>query len=349
MVGGSLAALVVFWFILVPIGLGLWWFSQPVLNASDLATLIKALPSLWWPLIVVVGLVLFRTDLASALRRIRKWTGLGNTLELDPERIETLKQEVKEAEAEQNAQPQPPAPGGPATASSPASNVDANELYELASRDYRLAIARLAMAIEAALTEVTKELGWIDRRRESASVLWSRLVRVGLVSPTTLSSLREFWSVRNEIFHGRNVELSREAIAALLESGLALLRIIKSAPSRMFTVVQVVDLYTDSTVDFLANDVRGVILRTSGENPENVGPYPTTRLYKPGVRVSWAWNREREYGPMWYRDAAGQVRKAFDRSFEFVGTELTLRKSDPGIHPGLYPDSWSRSDVADEP
>lgn len=335
----ALSGLLAVWFLIVPIGLGVWslWLRKPAISPTDLATLMKAIPGLWWPLLLVVALVLFRSDLAALLHRLRRWSGFGNTLELDAERVEALERNVKEAKAEQSAErsaePQPASPEPQPRASGV--TLDSDELFRLASQDPRLAVARLAMEMEREISKVATELGMDERL--SVQRVWTRLARIGLVGPATLASLTNFWAVRNEVIHGRNVELTRDALAGLLDSGLTLLGIVKTIPSRIYTVVRIVDVFTDAEGFYMADDVKGVFLRSGGENPEESGPFPTTRLYKPGTEVSWAWNPERRFGTYWYREG-DDMKKAWDRSFEFVGSELRTRWPDKGIHPGLLPD-----------
>ena len=58
-----------------------------------------SLPGLWWPLVALVAILIFRREIPALLRRVRKWSGFGNTVELDPVEIAEANRELQQAES----------------------------------------------------------------------------------------------------------------------------------------------------------------------------------------------------------------------------------------------------------
>jgi hypothetical protein len=52
--------------------------------------------------------------------------------------------------------------------------------------------------------------------------------------------------------------------------------------------------------------------------------FPTTRThFERGREVAWDWNRDRSWGPAWYRHPdSGDLQHAWDSSLEFIGRHL---------------------------
>jgi hypothetical protein len=184
-------------------------------------------------------------------------------------------------------------------------------------------LLQLAAAIERSLRELALQLGvaGLDTSRSSARLIFQALVKRGVFPAGAASSFDDFWAVRNQLVHGRDIE--EFTAGGLLQFGISLLRLIKSVPHETYRVIDVVPVYADAAALLEAKGLKGVVLEVhtpDGQVQRRI--YPVTRLYTPGSRVGWAWNMERVYPQMFYRDDSDEIRQAWLSAGEFTGPEI---------------------------
>jgi hypothetical protein len=341
-----ISGLAIVWFIVVPGLTAYWWLFGAARKAlpDEFSHLLANIPSLWWPMIALMALLLFRTELPLLFRRVRKWEGFGQKLELEPQEIEQIGREIQEAQQELAEQPKPPSVEGEQP-----TKVDADEaeVLEAARINPRLALLRLSAALERALNELSSELRLTrtGRRVISARQIVDQLVEVGALSTNARTAFADFWPIRNQIAHGLD-DPPDAVVLQLLDVGLSLLRLLRSVPRTISRVIDVVTVYTDPEATIPADGVQGIMLQVqmeaimsqvkSDEVDKLIRVFPTTKPYERGRYVTWAWNMTRVFDEMWYRDkTTGAIQTAWLKSAEFIGRQVG--------NDDVPPDGWRPS------
>ncbi len=265
--------------------------------------LILALAQLLWPIVTLIIVFVFRSDIAALLRRIRKGKLFGQEMELDPavtefrEAVEEAKEEIPESRVveeqyEKEVQQL---------------DRDEREVLEVAKVNPELGVIKLSSILEREIRVLAGSLGQIGQRsRTPATQLFRVLVDKGYLPVHTTKSLEIFWDLRNKIVHG-HVPSDERNILKVLDIGLVLLKTIKSIPHEINVVYHPgVDLYSDPECTRIVEGVKGLILETTSPGKAEVFKriFPTTRpeYYKRSKRVTWEWNLSRVWGQTWYID-----------------------------------------------
>ena len=312
---------------------------------GDIATLIRAVGSLLWP--IVAGYVVIRNEkqIRSLLERLRKGKILGQEIELDG----TLKELKRQVSAVEEETPPPSLP-----ASSEPTTIDANvdtkkpspaklvphrdikssnfmsadetflkELLETAAKSPTVALIQLASGIEKLANIIWSDLDDGTKPiRPSVRVLIDGLSHV--LPPSVPSALRTFWEVRNRIVHGRDAD-DHEALSAL-DSGISLYKSLK-AFSRSYAVVirSEIPIYTDDkTIDRIPDGTAVELdFRSSGERII----WPTSRKgYVPQMVVKKEFAPAGAFFNVWIKDeSTGQAIKIFDSAADFVGDPISMK------------------------
>jgi hypothetical protein len=141
-------------------------------------------------------------------------------------------------------------------------------------------------------------------------------------------------AVRNRIVHGRDDEIDDREVAASVDAGLRLLRLLDAIPREGYEVAtRLLPVYSDPGATEAYEGVLGVVLRSfdvRGE-PTEYHIYPTRRSYNPRERVGWQWSFDATWGEAFWRDPfdGDQVKLAWSESAEFVGERLIRQPNAP--------------------
>jgi hypothetical protein len=182
--------------------------AVPLASADDVAQIIDAVADLLWPVLAFVAVILFRSELASMSKRIRRLRAGNVEAELD-QALDRL-----QASAEQAEQATPPAPvEAPMTVElepaeereealsvTPSTDAEADEaerILERAAESPRAALMLLAAEIERKAREVLS-----TRIPDATGAPFHRQLQLLEVSPTAQEAALMFRDVRNRIVHG---------------------------------------------------------------------------------------------------------------------------------------------------
>ncbi|MGH7717790.1 MAG: hypothetical protein ACREON_02945 [Gemmatimonadaceae bacterium] len=299
---------------------------------SAFAELLRAIGALLWPIVTLIGLLLFRNDLRAVLGRLRKGKLLGQEVELDRS-IAAFHDIVATASSAPTEPLETPAGSAPKRLAHGAGNTradgsgadDIQEIIALSSRAPRSALLRLSEALErdirvfAHATSAPLRAEFISPR-EAAGLL----VRAGVLPAPVGESLAQFWDLRNTVIHG--AEASESDLFRLIDSGLELLRTVRRIPAEVITVLDPgFPVYHDEgcTQEFV--NIKGISLLYHAPGMEMVRIWGVAkdRTFTRGTHVTKEWDCDRKHGPAWYIDSASSARKqAWTGICEFVGKPI---------------------------
>lgn len=147
-----------------------------------------------WPLVILVIVVVFRTEITSVLSRITKLSGLGFSAELARSAREIAEQ-LEDVEGREDL-----------------NEGDLAEEFQII--DPSMAVLRAWIGLEQVAADWSAALG---RRRETPVQLARFLVQHELLSADTLEPIRRLQVLRNEIVHS-GAQISQDAARSLIES-----------------------------------------------------------------------------------------------------------------------------------
>jgi hypothetical protein len=279
--------------------------------------LILALSKLLWPILVFVAVVIFRKEIKAILTRIRKGKILGQELELN-DQIDKLENSTEKAA---NAVPK-------SIISKPNNERDETNVLKEFEHNPKIGIMLLSRDIEKEIRIILGSLGLITEKNFIRVQDSFRLLEEKAYLPKyTTESVEIFWDLRNKLIHGKDISNENQLIR-VLDIGSTLLRTLKAIPHEINVVYHPgVNIYFDSDCTKLIENVKGVILVTTGANAveKSYRIYPTTKHYKKGVRVSWEWNLSNIWGEAWYiHPDLGEKKHAWTDSGEFIGRDIDL-------------------------
>lgn len=295
------------------------------------ADILNGIAAVLWPLVLAVIVIMFRDQIISLARRIRKGKAFGAEAEFEKE-LGALNREANKAKEETivtvelGTEEQPQPPSGDATEQQPedqqssgatTDEVHAGVLAETA-RSPRLGLMLLSAEIDKLAGRIAASTGNHERRTLRAQLdLW------GTQLPRhTSAAYRLFSHVRNRIVHGRDA--SEAEILSAIDSGLALYDALASIPIERNVVAHPgVEIFGDAAAT-QPLEGKGLIIETTHEGNKTFRIFPTTKTYfKRGMRLTWEWNMSRVWGAAWYRDPeTDEIKEAWGSSAEFVGRDL---------------------------
>jgi hypothetical protein len=191
---------------------------------KDFADLISALAALAWPIVVLVIVIWFGSDIRTVLARLRRGKFFGTEIELDE-----LQQKTEAAEAQI---PIVAAFSGEGRLEAratvvPAAEDEIEEVLREAARSPRLGLMLLSSKMERAARQRAEEAG-LNMRAGSLRNLIQSLVRAEQLPDEAGEALNLFNQVRNRIIHGHDAD--DDEIARAIDSGTRLLRLLLSRP-----------------------------------------------------------------------------------------------------------------------
>jgi hypothetical protein len=323
---------------------------------EEIAALITAL-ALWkWPVVVVVGAVLYRVSVSRLIDRIAEfemtWKGgiKGKTRALNEvatrvvHEARTDPDDVIEAKPVTKALPPAPVEGkadikledmtvsaqgtvGPTRDQSKLDDT-AREVATEVGRSPKAALLLLSADIERNLRELLAATGWLRGRRvTSIPVGIDMLAEQAPVSMGIREAVRQFSDVRNQIVHGRGV--AESDVISAIDSGLKILAAIDAIPREVNVVYHPgADVFSDPDGEHPNPSVKALLVDTTGPTAEGTQEtrrrvFATTRTdYKKGQVLSWEWGG-RPFGESWYRHPdTGKIEYAWTGSLEFIGRPL---------------------------
>ncbi|HEX5923819.1 MAG TPA: hypothetical protein VFY45_08305 [Baekduia sp.] len=314
--------------------------------ADDVSEVIRALATLAWP--VIVGFIVygFRKELPGIAKRLRRLSVAGAEAELGPE-VRDLDEVTEQTEAQ--VRPQLPAPkaasasveasgGGKLTMEGEAEPPRAKRLttdavLDVAAHDPALGLVSLVTALEVRVRDLASVYGHDQPQREPWPKLVKWLVDRGSVPMGVASAVDIIVSLRSRIVHGRDDGVDEREVAAVIDSGLRLLRILEAIPDYGYEVWGMVPVFQDPQAMNAHTSCQGVVLwdfDAQGQHRDH-HIYPTRREYEPGQRVGWQWSFDHVWPEAWWRDPwdGDTIKLAWSQSAEYVGQPL-IQQEAPG-------------------
>lgn len=286
--------------------------------------LIVAFSKLLWPIVTIVIIFIFRSDIAKVLSRVRKGKLFGQELELDPQ-VSDFQKTVREAEQEV-----PDISSDTEEYDKKAEKLDSDisEVLKASEINPEIGILRLSSLLEKEIRVIASSLGDLNAdKRISAIRLFQVLIDKRRLPKHTSESLRIFWELRNRVVHGHGQHDKRD-ILRILDIGLNLLKTIWSIPHDINIVYHPgVELFEDAECNIKRGEVKGLILETTSPDGNKTFKriFPTTRLqyYQKGKRVSWEWDLSNVWEKTWYIDPdTNQKKPAWSSAGEFIGRHI---------------------------
>ena len=196
-----------------------------------------------------------------------------------------------------------------------------SHILDIAVKNKKAALIRLAIEIE---TEIIQLHGTVGLRNQSRArtvrEFLDELVQQGTVSADLRAGLLEFWEVRNRVVHG---QVSDDSIlASTVDSGIRLLRILKSIPRSVYVVVEPsVPLYVDAACTKKVPGLHGVILEiTEPDGVKSRMIFPAAREFVVGEIVGWDWDMSKVHDGAFYLDpTTGHPKSAWGAALAFIG------------------------------
>ena len=283
---------------------------------AAVAALVRALVDLAWAIIAAGALIIFRKDIASILKRLRKGKvsrDAGIEVELDA--LESSASAASEAVLDLP-------PSEAQTSRSEQDEEPEQGVLQHAVESPKIALVMLAAQIERQLRELDAARGRTHTRHYT--VLAGGLGWLGL--PRHMEpALDRFRKVRNQLVHGGSAH--PDDIARALDSGLRILDALRAIPREINVVYHPgVEVYADAECKRQRTGVKAVILETSRPDSaeKTCRVFPTTRdHFRKGELVAWEWCPEHVFPESWYRDPdSGEVKYGWTQAAEFVGRHL---------------------------
>jgi hypothetical protein len=279
--------------------------------------LIVAISKILWPIIVLVIVILFKKEIASLLRRLKKGKFLGQELELDNE-IKEFKKATDKASKSITEDLQTTKDKDPQKS---------DEILKISIADPTIGIVVLSKEIEKELLKITASIGLLkELQNKSVAYTFQVLVERKQLADSILKSVKIFWDLRNKIVHGKEIEDEKQIIR-VLDIGINLLNTLKNVPRAKYIVYKKdIEVFSDPKCETKRTDVKGVIFETISSESIHTSynlRATTKNFYQEGDMVAWEWSFDNQWDRTFYKDPdTGKIVKAFDSSAEFVGRPI---------------------------
>ena len=299
---------------------------------DNISELIRAVSTIFWPVIVLIVLLFYKTEISNLVARLRKARVFGQEVELDKD-LDNLAKSAEQLEEgsryTENLSPDETA----RVAGEAATNVE-RDLLEETARSPKVGLILLGGEIEREARSLAASLkvSGRDKRQRSGPMANSLmrnisvLTEMGVLPPGIFDSLEQFRLVRNEIVHGDR-PVADDDILRAIDSGLSILRVLKAVP-RFKHVVHAsgIKVYSDRDGKKERDDVQAILVESI--NPGGITSM--TRIFPrkkdglhPGDLVTFEFNVDQSWGPSWYFDeVSGEIKLAWEQAAEFVGDRI---------------------------
>lgn len=291
-----------------------------------IGALAKLTGSILWPVVVIVLALMFKPEISSLARRIKKGKVLGNEFELSEELDRAALTAAK-------AQREVYVPGRSSDESEydqedlNASEDDVERIISIAVDNPEFGLIFLARKIEEEMKRLLAVGGHLQGRRSlSYRDMAEYLGKNAAVSQSLLKSLQLFWDVRNKIVHG-HADVSQDDAIRAIDIGLTVLSAIRAIPHEKNVVAHPgAQIFSDPQGRQPIEGVRALILETTtpGGARKMRRVFPTTKEdYQEGATLTWEWNMNNVWSKCFYQDPwTGEVKKGWESSAEFVGRDI---------------------------
>lgn len=278
-----------------------------------------------WPIVIFVLAIMFKREISSVTKRIKRGKLFGNEFELSEE-IDKLAKTAEKAQKEIYTSPEPSEPTAKHLGNE-ALDRDIEDIISIATDKPEFGLILLAQKIEKEMKRLLALTGHLRGGKPvSYRDMADYLGKNSAVSDNLRKSLDLFWDVRNKIVHGQT-DVSKSDLIRTIDIGLTVLSAIKAIPHEKNVVAHPgVDMFADQEGQKIVEDAKALILETTALGGANkfMRVFPTTKQhYQKGMTVSWEWNMSRTWGSCYYRDPwTNEIKKGWDSSAEFVGRDI---------------------------
>lgn len=290
----------------------------------DLAiNLITATSKILWPILGFSILLTFKKEISEILRRFKKGKVLGQEIELS-DSLEALRLSAETTKTVTESIPNI----GQEPITSILEKTEHDEIKHIldeATKSPRVALITLSGYIEIAARRALASTGTVTNQRHTSptETMEQLSIAVNGLPHNIVSSTKLFMTIRNKLIHTR--EASEDDIISALDSGITILRAIKSLPIQKTIITHTnIPLFQDPECETPSTGL-GVIF-------EIVGPggikrtkliSPTLLNFEVGQSVSWEWHHSSVWNRTWYIDPVTQRKSlAWDCCAEFIGRSL---------------------------
>ena len=293
---------------------------EPAVDMNDgIPDILNGAAAVLWPLVLALALVLFRNEIVSLARRMKKGSAFGAEAEFERDELQTLNIEAVRAtnEAAPIATPVDPTPSD-APANVKLTSSVSDRVFSEASRSPQIGL----MVLSAEMDKLARRLAAATGHNKNQSVRAQIGIWDSALPPHVKRAYQLFSEARNRIIHGGAA--TDQEIWSAIDSGLLIYSALDSIPIEKNVVLHPnVDVYSDPEASVLMG-VKALIMETTHDGKTSARIFPTTlNHYRPGMRLTWEWNMDRSWGDAWYRDPTdGEIKLAWNSSAEFVGRDL---------------------------
>lgn len=280
------------------------------MSETIISEIIKAIPQLSWPFVVLVIAFFFKKDIKNLIARIISGKILGNEFQFKDE-VEKLAEKVN--------------------IKKDIIDVEKEQIESLIPKKYtnnKLAdLVTLSSLIEKELRKLLYRTGWFSNiKTKNTKEIINSLVSMGAFPENQISNVDVFMTLRNKIIHGEN-NIDNQDIQTVIDIGYMLLSQIKAFPTENNFIECInVDLFKDKDCKVLVEKGKGVLLKSisPGNSVINYRIFPTLVFYeRTGIEVSWEWNFENTWETCYYRNPlTGEKQLAWSSSAEFIGRDI---------------------------
>jgi uncharacterized protein YutE (UPF0331/DUF86 family) len=301
-----------------------------------LTDFLPALANFFWPLIAIYAIHSFSPEIKPLLSRLKKGKFLGLEFELDKlnETVQKAEEETLKSAKEGNLLefiPEKTTLNQEFNQSSYSLNGEQEKsidgVIELSASEPIAALLKLYQAIEKELRIIAISTVLIrPDRRSSVRQLTRILSEKNILLPHTAESLEQFSEIRNKVVHGSDL-VSRSSIFSLIDTGLQLLKTLRSIPVEVITVYESnIPIYKDANCSDEYEEIRGLILhyKSPGQEMTKIWPVRKNTNFKKGDYVTKDWDTNIVWEHTWYIDPDTHEKKlAWTGACEFIGVAIS--------------------------
>lgn len=274
-----------------------------------LIEIIKIIPSLFWQFLILITVLVYRTEIWSFLRKIKKWSIFGNDFELSDE-INKLEDEVEKIER-----------NTPITMDTPKETNE--EVIIKFDRDWKMTLIQIAIEIEKEIKKIMLLTWWsYNQNIVSLKQSFKFLIKNWALPNNLSSSIDIFLNIRNKIIHS-NWVVPEDEVLRMVDLWFSLLKNIRAIPHEINRVYKKdIDLYSDKELRNKVNNASWLLLETisAWEVMKSYRIFPTMRSdYVEWKIVAWEWSFDHWWWETYYMNPISKkIELAWISSAEFI-------------------------------
>jgi uncharacterized protein YutE (UPF0331/DUF86 family) len=278
-------------------------------SSEVLIEVIRIIPSLFWQIIILIALFIYKKEIILFLKKIKKGSFFWNDFELsnDIDKLETKVEKIKE-------------------------NTPINsEIFWKNNSDWginfdwdrKMVLIQIAIEIEKEIKKIMLSTWWSNNQNViSVKQSFLFLIKNWALPNNLSSSIDIFLDIRNKIIHSHWM-VSDDEILRMVDLWLSLLKSIRAIPHEINKVYKKdIDLYTDNELKNKIDNARWLLLETTSawEAIKTFRIFPTTKdSYIEWKMVSWEWSFDNQWGETYYKHPISKkIELAWNSSAEFI-------------------------------